>query len=170
MRLFKGKIPIIAAEIAQTLIDEGDIESAHPEEVELDVEAVLKEYHRTEEDIVEKAKDLLEKRSLSYSNFAKVKKQVADQRGFGVGEDGYEYIMNQIIMSFMHSVHVEEIYSEDHELKRKMRTVLKKHLEIDEELDQEARRHLKNLEEGTRTWEIEYQKLMDQIKRKRGLE
>ncbi|MBI2898075.1 MAG: DUF507 family protein [Deltaproteobacteria bacterium] len=27
----------------------------------------------------------------------------------------------------------------------------------------------KNLEEGTRTWEIEYQKVMEQIKKKRGL-
>jgi len=170
MRLFRGKIPIISAEITRTLIEDGDIESEHAEEVELDIEAVLKEYLRTEDDIVEKAKDLLEKRSLSYSNFGKMKKQVAEQRAFGVGEDAYDYIMNQIILSFMHSVHVEEIYSEDHELKRKMRTVLKKHLEVDEELDQEARRHLKNMEEGTRAWEVEYQKVMGQIKRKKGLD
>jgi len=170
MKLFRGKIPIIAAEITRMLVEEGDIECESNEEVELDVEAVLREYLRTEQDIVEKAKDMLEKRGLSYSSFGKTRKIIADQKGFGTGEEAYDYIMNQLILTFMNSPHVEEIYSEDHELKRKMRTVMRKHMEIDDELDEEARRKIKNLEEGTQQWEIEYKKVMEQVKRKRGLE
>jgi hypothetical protein len=33
-----------------------------------------------------------------------------------------------------------------------------------------VRRRIKNLEEGTQTWELEYAKVMEQIKRKHGLE
>ena len=170
MKLFRGKIPIIAAEITRMLVEEGDIECESTEEAGLDVEAVLREYLRTEQDIVEKAKDMLEQRGLSYSSFGKTRKIIADQKGFGVGEEAYDYIMNQLILTFMNSPHVDEIYSEDHELKRKMRTVMRKHMEIDEELDEEDRRKIKNLEEGTQQWEIEYRKVMEQVKRKRGLE
>jgi len=51
-----------------------------------------------------------------------------------------------------------------------MTDVLKKHMQVDEELDEEVRRRIKNLEEGTSTWEVEYGKVLDQIKRNRGLD
>ena len=41
---------------------------------------------------------------------------------------------------------------------------------VEEELDAEVRRRIKNLEEGTSTWEVEYQRALEQIKRNRGLE
>ncbi len=46
----------------------------------------------------------------------------------------------------------------------------KNHMQVDEELDEEVRRRIKNLEEGTSTWEVEYGKVLDQIKRNRGLD
>jgi hypothetical protein len=51
-----------------------------------------------------------------------------------------------------------------------MSDILKKHMQVDEELDEEVRRRIKNLEEGTSTWEVEYGKVLDQIKRNRGLD
>jgi uncharacterized protein len=42
-------------------------------------------------------------------------------------------------------------------------------MQIDEEIDAEVRRRIKNLEEGTATWEVEYQKALDQIKKNRHL-
>jgi len=170
MKLFTGKVPIIAAEITKILVDEGDIETDAPEEVELDIEAVLKEYIRTDRELTEKAKDLCEARNLSYSAFPKIKRQLADQRGFMVGDEALDYIMEQIIGGFMHSQFVDEIFSEDHELKRKMRVALKHHTNIEDEMDKEARAKIKNLQEGTRDWEIEYSKAMAQVKRRRGLE
>jgi hypothetical protein len=41
---------------------------------------------------------------------------------------------------------------------------------VDEEIDQEVRNRIKNLEEGTQAWELEYKRAMEQIKRKHGLE
>jgi len=170
VKLFTGKVAIIAAEIAKILVDEGDIETDAPEEVELDIVAVLKEYIRTDRELTEKAKDFCEGRNMPYSAFPKIKRQLADQRGFMVGDEAVDYIMDQLIGSFMHSQFVEEIYAEDHDLKRKMRTVIKRHTDIEDEIDKEARDKIKNLQEGTRDWEIEYSKAMAQVKRRRGLE
>jgi uncharacterized protein len=69
----------------------------------------------------------------------------------------------------MHSQFVEEIYSEDHELKRKMREVLRRHTEIERDIDEETRAKIKNLQEGTQNWEIEYTRALEQVKRRRGL-
>ena len=169
MRLFAGKVSIIAREICEVLVRDHDIEVTDKEEVILDIEAVLKEYLRLEREIVERVKDLLESRKLPYAQFGRLKKQVADERGLGIGEDAIEYLCTQITGSFMHSIHVEEVFGEDHDLRRKMNAVLKRHMAVDEEVDRETRDKIKNLEEGTRTWDIEYQKVMEQIKRKRGL-
>ena len=76
----------------------------------------------------------------------------------------------QMIESFMQSPHIAEIFVEDTVLRKRMSDVLKKHMQVDEELDEEVRRRIKNLEEGTSTWEVEYGKVLDQIKRNRGLD
>jgi hypothetical protein len=72
--------------------------------------------------------------------------------------------------TFMQSGHVEEVFADDITLRKKLRDMLKKHMAVDEELDEEVRRRIKNLAEGTQTWEIEYAKVMEQMKRKHGLE
>lgn len=169
MKLFPGKVAIIAAEITKVLVDEGDLETDSPAEVELDIEAVLKEYIRTDRELTEQAKDICEKKGMSFSSYPKLKRKLADQRRFIVGDEAVDYIMEQLIRSFMHSQFVEEIFTEDHELKRKMRVVLKRHTEIEDEIDQEARAKIKNLEEGTKDWEIEYARAMAQVKKRRGL-
>lgn len=169
MKLFPGKVAIIAAEITKVLVDEGEIESDSPAEVELDVQAVLKEYIRTDRELTETAKDMCEKKGLPFSSFPKIKRRLAEQRKFIVGEEAVDYIMDQLIRTFMHSQFVEEIYAEDHELKRRMRTVLSHHTELEDELDEEARAKIKNLSEGTKDWEIEYARAMAQVKKRRGL-
>jgi hypothetical protein len=40
---------------------------------------------------------------------------------------------------------------------------------VDDGIDEEVRRRIKNLQEGTATWEIEYQRVMDQVKRQQKL-
>ncbi len=169
MRLYSGKIPTIAGEIVKVLIEAGDIAVVDKGEAEMDAQAVLKEYVRLDREITEKAKDLLQKRGLPYEQFGKVKRTLAHEKGMGLGEDGLEWMTNQMIESFMQSPHIEEIFAEDGVLRKRMADVLKKHMLVDEELDEEVRRKIKNLEEGTATWEIEYTKVLDQMKRNRGL-
>jgi hypothetical protein len=131
---------------------------------------VLKEYLRLEKEITEKAKDLLQKRNLPYEQFGKVKRAMASEKSFGLGDEALDWMTNQMIESFMQSPHIEEVFVEDGVLRRKMADVLKRHMMVEEELDAEVRRRIKNLEEGTSTWDVEYQKALEQIKRNRGLE
>jgi uncharacterized protein len=64
---------------------------------------------------------------------------------------------------------VEEVYSEDHGLRKKVFQIFKKHLDVDEEIDREARARLKHLQEGTSAWDVEYQKTVELLRRSRGL-
>jgi hypothetical protein len=169
MRLYAGKIPGIAADIVKALLDEEELSVFDRGEAELDVQAVLKEYLRLEREVTDKAKDLLQKRNLPYEQFGKVKRQVATEKGFGLGDEGLDWMTTQMIESFMQSPHVEEVFADDATLRKRMTDILKKHMQIDEEIDAEVRRRIKNLEEGTATWEVEYQKALEQIKKNRHL-
>jgi len=113
---------------------------------------------------------VLQKRNLPYEQFGKVKRALAGEKGFGLGDEGLDWMTNQMIESFMQSPHVEEIFAEDAVLRKKMADILKRHMMVDDEIDAEVRKRIKNLEEGTATWEVEYNKAVDQIKRNRGLE
>ena len=169
MRLYSGKIPNIAAEVVRALVEAGDVAVVDRGEAEMDAQSVLKEYLRLDREITEKTKDVLQKRGLPYEQFGKVKRALAHEKGLGLGEDGLEWMTNQMIESFMQSPHIDEIFAEDTVLRRRMVDVLKKHMQVDEELDEEVRRKIRNLEEGTATWEVEYQKVLEQMKRNRGL-
>jgi hypothetical protein len=170
MRLYAGKIPVIAAEIVKTLLDNDELSVLDRGESELDIQAVLKEYLRLERECTEKAKDFLQKRNLPYEHFGKVKRQIAAEKAFSLGDESLDWITTQIIESFMQSPHVEEVFADDATLRKRMTDILKKHMQIDDEIDAEVRRRIKNLEEGTATWEVEYQKALDQIKKNRRLD
>jgi hypothetical protein len=169
VKLYTGKIATIASEMIQSLVQAQDIEVLDGHEAQLDIEAVLKEYVRMDREITDKAKDLLEERKLPYGQFGKVKRALADERGFALGEEGTAWMANQILETFMQSAHIDEVFADDVTLRKKLKDILKKHMTVDEELDEEVRRRIKNLEEGTQTWELEYAKVMEQIKRKHGL-
>jgi hypothetical protein len=169
MKLYTGKIPTIANEIIQSLVQAGEIEVLDGHEAQLDVEAVLKEYVRMDRETTDKAKDLLEQRKLPYGQFGKLKRALADERGFALGEEASAWIANQVLETFMQSAHIDEVFADDVTLRKKLKDILRKHMAVDEELDQEVRKRIKNLEEGTQTWELEYAKVMEQIKRKHGL-
>jgi hypothetical protein len=169
VKLYTGKIPTIASEIIHTLVTANDIEVADAHEAQLDVESVLKEYVRMDREITDKAKDVLDQRKLPYGQFGKIKRGLADERGFALGEEATNWIANQVLETFMQSQHVDEVFADDVIMRKKLKEILKKHMQVDEELDEEVRKRIKNLEEGTATWELEYSKVMEQIKRKHGI-
>jgi len=169
MRLYAGKIDSISAEIINRLVTDGDLEVASRQEAELDVVAVLKEYLRVDREITERAKDILEIRGLGYSHFGRTKRHLAEQKEFGLGEEGITWMINQMLEAFMQSAHIEEIYADDATLRRKIRAILSAAMTVDEELDRQVRDRIKNLQEGTQTWEIEYQKVLEQMKTRLGL-
>jgi hypothetical protein len=169
MRLYSGKVPTIAGEIVKTLTEQSDIETPSAREVQADIEAVLNQYLRTEKEAADKAKDAMQSRGIPNTDFSRMKKLAAEQMGIKVGDETIDYLLDQILEILMHSANVDEIYSEDVVLRRKMAPTLKKHMAVDEEVEREVRGKLKHVEEGTRTWEIEYARMMEDIKRRKGL-
>jgi hypothetical protein len=169
MRLYSGKVGTIAGEIVKTLVNSSDIETKSPREVEADIEAVLNQYIRTDKEASDKAKDAMQSRGIPQTEFSRMKKLAAEQMGIKVGDESIDYLLDQILEILMHSANVDEIFSEDVELRRKMAPVLKRQMAVDEELEREVRGKLKHVEEGTRTWEVEYARMMEEIRRRKGL-
>lgn len=171
MRLYPKLVPIIAREIIDRLAKEKDVEveAIRQADAELDMSAIMREYLANEERVNQATREALERRGYDFSKFNQVKREMADVRGFKLGDDGIEFLINQMLEFLLISRNVEEVFSEDHQMRPKILQVMKKHLDIDEEIDREARGRLKHLQEGTGAFEIEYQKTLEQIRRARGL-
>lgn len=169
MRLYSTKVSPIANEVVRVLVAAGDIEAEAPREVEADVSAVLSNYLSIERDVNDRTKELLERTGRGQTEFNRVREQVAGQKGIKIGDEMLDFLLDQVVEIFHHSSNVDEIFCEDVELRRKMAPIFKKHMSADDALDGEVRAQLKHLSEGTRTWEIEYARVLEQTKKKRGL-
>ncbi len=169
MRLYSGKVPTIATEVVRALLTTNDIESGSPREVEGDVASVLNQYLGDEREVNERAKDILERTGKPQSEYARVRELAAEEKGIKVGDEALDYLLDQVVEMLMHSTHVDEIYVEDVELRRKMAVIFKKHMAADARLDVEVRAQLKHVKEGTRQWEVEYARVLDQVRRLKGL-
>lgn len=170
MRLYEGLIPTISSELTKLLVDTEalDVEPGNESELDLDIQAVLREYVRMDKEVARAARDAAS--ADPGGNLHRIKQRIAREKNFKVGDDALEYIVLQLIESFFHSAVVEEVYAEDHDLRRQIAPILRKYMDNEEKLDREVRSKIKNLEEGSRTWDIEYQKVMNNLKRTKKLE
>ena len=171
MRLYPKLVPIIAREIIERLKTEGDVEvePIRMSDAEMDMSAIMREYLANEERVNQATREALERRGYDYSKFNQVKREMADVRGFKLGDEGIEFVVNQMLEFLLVSRNVEEVFSEDESMRRKIVLIMRKHLDIEEDIDREARGRLKHLQEGTSAYEIEFQKTLEQIRRARGL-
>lgn len=170
MRIYKERIGPISQTVVDTLIKEELIEVL-PEmrgEVELDVASVLKEYRRTDYELTEKAKDIVANRGLDYSFMYKIKNKLAGEKHFKLGDDAIDWICNQVVELLLQSRNVEEVFGEDNELRRAMAPIMRKELGVDAKLDEEVRKRIKNLDQGTSNYEIEYQKTLERVRAAKG--
>jgi hypothetical protein len=151
MRLYRGKVEVIAEDTLRTLKERELIELENEPEARLDVESVLKEYLRLEREIVDDAKTRMEARGLGYSQLGKVKSQVSKERGAPTQDEVLPYLLDQIMNLLFHSANVAEIFGEDVELRKTITPILRKHMEVDSDLDREVRSKIKNLQKARRT-------------------
>jgi hypothetical protein len=94
---------------------------------------------------------------------------MADVRGFKMGDEGIEYVIGQMMEQLLVSRNVEEVFSDDQSLRKKIFGIFKRHLDVDDEIDREARARLKHLQEGTTAWDVEFGKTVELLRRSRGL-
>jgi hypothetical protein len=169
MWLHKAKISLIAAEMVRALTEGGDIECESPKEVQSDLESVLTQYVSDDQEINDKARDLVASRGLPGSDLGRMRKLVAEQKKVRVGEEAIDYLLDQLVEILMHSSNVDEVFAQDHVLRLRMREPLRKQFAAEEQMEQEVRGRLKHVKEGTQVWEVEYRRMMDDIKRRKGL-
>ena len=82
MRLYSGKIGPMVDDLVRDLTAGEDIEVEDVAEVRLDLEAVLKEYVRRERQVIDDAKDRMEREGLGYSKLGRMRQRVAKEMGF----------------------------------------------------------------------------------------
>jgi hypothetical protein len=140
------------------------MEADFREEVELDVGSVLKEYRRQDRELSEKARDIIAIQNLDFSHVHKVKARLARERGFGLGEDAIEWITSQILEILLQSTNVEEVYGEDNDLRRIIAPLLKRELGVADQMEEEVRKRIKNLTEGTLEYDNEYQRALQKVR------
>jgi hypothetical protein len=169
MRLYSGKVSAIATEVVRALLASNDIEAESPKEVEADIAAVMNQYLADEREVNDRAKDVLERTGKPQTEYQRVRALVADEKGIKVGDETLDYLLDQVVEMLMHSGNVDEVYVEDIDLRRRMAPVFKKHMAVDASLDADVRAQLKHVREGTRDWEVEYAKVLEQVKRRKGL-
>ncbi len=170
MRLYGGQVAVIAEEILRTLTRAGDLEVAPEDmpEVELDIQSVLREYIRMDRDLTERARDAVAKSG--DGSIGREKRRLARDKGFSVGEDAIGYIIEQLIETFFHSDFVYEVHASDNDIRRKISLIMRRHMSLDDELDREVRDKIKNLEEGSQSWEIEYEQVLSKLKRTKKID
>lgn len=169
MRLHRSQLPDLARAIIKSLIASEEIEVDDEREAARDIEAVLSTYLDQERQAGEQARTLVQQRGLPQGEFARAKQLSADRLGIKVGDEALDYVLDQLVEMLMHSAHVEEVYAEDHTLRRRMRTHILDRAQEEERVEAEVRDKLKHVKEGSRMWEIEYQRMKADIKRRRGL-
>jgi hypothetical protein len=169
MRLYRGKIEPITEEVVRVLRESGAVEFENEAEARLDIESVLKEYVRLDKEVVEEAKNRMEVRGLGYNQLGKTKSAVSKERGIPGQDEILPYLLEQILNILFHSNNVAEIFVEDVEIRKKVAPILRKHMDVETELDREVRSKIKNLQEGTSDFEVEYAKVTEQIKQRKRL-
>src|SRR5262249_477332 len=110
MRLYPKVIPVISRETIQQLMQDGHIqpEAMRIADAEMDLSDIMREYLTNEERVNQATREALERRGYDHSKFNQVKREMADVRGFKMGDEGIEYVVNQMIEFLLISRNVEE--------------------------------------------------------------
>ena len=171
MKIYLKMIPKICDEIVKTLSRDGDIEVADEklEEAALDASAVLRNYVGMEKKLNEDVKETMERRGMSNKDFNRLRDAMAAERSLKLGDEGIDFCIDQIIELFIMSPNVDEVFAEDHTMRKKIFDILKRFLDVDDALDRQARDRIKNIEEGSLEWDIAYEKAITQLKQNKGL-
>lgn len=169
MKIPKSRVAQIASEMLRGLTEQGDIETENPAEVELDLQSVLNQYIRDEQEVTDKAREMMARRGLPQSQLGQLRRQLADQQKIKLGDEAIDYLVDQLIEFLMHSHNVAEIYAPDHRLRRVLREPLRNLQNLDESLDAQVRGRMKHVQEGSALWEVEYQRILEDVRRRKGL-
>lgn len=171
MALYRKVIPKIARDVIRTLVSSKaiEVEESRLSEAELDLAAVMVGYLDEEEEISREAADTVARLGLPKERFSQMKQKLAERKGIKIGDEGHDFLLGQLMEALFASKNIEEVFAEDNELRKIMHDCMSKAMQVSDEIAQEAKSRLKNVREGTPEWDIEYPRMVAQVKRQKGL-
>jgi len=171
MKIYRKVIPKIAKDIVRSLLAARaiEVEDGRRDEAELDVAAVLVEYMNEIDQLNTDARETLQRHNMPIEMLGRVKRTIAENRKIVTGDEALEHVLQRVVEGLFDSKNIQEVFAEDHELNKMIQDSMNKYIGVDEELDREVRGRLKNLREGTSEWEIEYGRLIDQMRHAKSL-
>lgn len=171
MKIYRKKIGPISEEIVNTFVRDEDMEilgSLHNIVIK-DIGNFIEEYVKTEHSLSDSAKAIMEQKGLPAEQLNKIKNILAEEKDIPLGDEALEYLADKIIRYFMTEEAVDEVYSDDATMRKKIFDIFRHHLAVEDDLDREVRARLKNIPENSLIFKIEYEKVLREVKRKRGL-
>lgn len=171
MKLYRSKVPVIASECIRRLVEDRDIEidPARQPDAEADLAAIMEDYLRRDGDLREVIRDRMARGAIPYDQYGKIRNEVAEQRAHPTNDDVERFLARQFAEVLMISPNVEEVFSDDTVLYKKMMAVIRGH-DVDEAgLRDEARLKVKNVREGTVEYEIAFEAAVRDVKKRKGL-
>ena len=95
MRLYSGKVRPLSQEIVNALVTAKAIETEGREEVVRDLESVFNAFLAADKEVNDRAKHLLDVRNLPQTEFSRVRKAAAEQKGIKTGDEMFDYLLDQ---------------------------------------------------------------------------
>jgi len=162
---------MISLKVIETLTGDGSIEVSpgNKQEVAKDLEAIMEEFLRRDRNIRRETKDMMSRMTLPYDQFGMQKSKISKRKNHPTGPDIEKFLSRQFIESFMISNFVDEVYSEDDHMYKKLLQVLRDFHVDENEIRNEAMSRIMNITKGTVEYEISLQNAIREVKKKRGL-
>jgi hypothetical protein len=106
----------------------------------------------------------------AYQMTSRIRRQIARERGIILDNEArLRDIARKMTEAIWNSSTFSEVYAEDAELQRFIRLVFDHHLAIEERLREEAKKRLRNLEYGSTEYEVQFRRVMDELRERDGL-
>lgn len=86
-----------------------------------------------------------------------------------LSDERLHHIAGEVVRSLWASDHIEEVYVDDDKIHKFVTDVFQHHLVVDERLREEAKSRLKNVEFGSMEWDVQYRRVMDELREREGL-
>lgn len=171
MKLYRGKIPVIAQEVVQQLTDANhiDVDPEMKPEAEQDLQAIMHNYLREERRLQDVVRDYIAEYQIEYDRRGEIRRTKAKERNHPIGDRVMPYLANQFLRMIMNSPNFDEVYSDDNAIKQVLFAVLRANNVNEAELRDAAREKLKHLDENSLEYQIMYRDAIAEVRRKRGL-
>ena len=112
MKLYKGKIPVIAQELVAKLVDDGDVElvPGMRSEAELDLQSIMNNYLRQERRLNNVVRDYIADYKIDYDRRGEIRREKAKELGHPIGDRVMPYLATQFNRMIMNSPNFDEVY------------------------------------------------------------